>query len=1313
MRHLIRNILPYFLIFCVVIALFFTNYTPGTWLSGWDNLHPEFDFKTNIIERSIFSVWQEYQGLGVRAGNAHAADLLRQIGLFVLSFIFAPQQLRYFYHFFALFIGGIGTYELIKRIVLRPVIPDLIGDPESSTLDSRFRGNDNLRSYNKNGIVQQTGATLGALFYILNLGTMQYFAVPYEAFSHFFASLPWLLLTVFAYVDKQNRKTLALFTLATLLAIPMNYIPTIFVVYCVILGIVCVIFLLTKHCHSERSEESSEAGYRLVPGEASRRPIGTRSFTRYYVGFRMTQIKNHLLTVISIFFITFCINAFWLLPFAAFVKNGTAFVAETKINRMFTEEAFLRNQQFGTLPDVAMLKGFLFNTTDLIDANDTHDFLIKPWITYLKEPAIQFIYYVLFFCICIGYGRALLKKTPNSLTFLLLFLLSLFALFTTNPPTGILFEFLQTHLPLFKQIFRFPFTKILPVAVLSYAVGFAYCVSFMTQKLKKGWAYSILGICIGAILITQIPSFTGNFLYTPMKVRIPEEYFDVFDFFKTQDPNGKIANLPQATFWGWTTYDWGYRGSGFPWYGIKQPILDRAFDVWNTTNEAYYRDLTLALYASNTPQTLEDVFTRYEITYIWLDERVIFPSNPSILMLEETKKRLTDLPSVKKVFTSGKQTLYQYKDAQSPIRFATEKELLSYPFAYLKNGKQIPSIQMTDQGTTISASVAPGTLVIPSFFGKNSPTLARVINQGDTLSFQPIIPSVELNTTPLPMGMDTFTIAQKINGAPLLEINNNLIHESEQDAVVPLFAKNSIRLYKDSPRETHDITPRLSTQPIHNCSAYAATSDLIFGKEEQPNTLILFGKMGKPCIYAPLSELIQQTEVVPQPTLIKIHISFADTDTAPTLCISKVGDSSCLPQKTVNTQTNDDEIEEDIYVPIQNALLPELWLKVELDADGKQTLSRLEIQNLQFQMLSPMYEKSFDIPETPMNSIDINQPSTLKITIPTITTKSVDFSDTKQARNCYALGSGSFTKIITTDPAIGTYTRYSARDASSCDWKEIQTPFISAGAILSLQTRNISGRPIKVCVKNETPGFCLLEDIVQVSKNTWETPSFIIPEVNTSGTYNTLLELDNLAVGNEKRINDVGRVTVTSIPYSWLTSIISTPSDIQGQVLNVLPTAIDHPNPAYYKIELRVPSYEYRENTNDQSSNSQLAYSTTRSLTTLILSQSFDKGWKGYVLPKIESRGQKTEIIQQKLFEWFPFVFGKELKEHVLVNNWENGWNLPNTEDGRQKIENADPSSVLGPPSSVVVLFFLPQLLQYLGFALLLCPLVVLSMRRT
>ena len=73
----------------------------------------------------------------------------------------------------------------------------------------------------------------------------------------------------------------------------------------------------------------------------------------------------------------------------------------------------------------------------------------------------------------------------------------------------------------------------------------------------------------------------------------------------------------------------------------------------------------------------------------------------------------------------------------------------------------------------------------------------------------------------------------------------------------------------------------------------------------------------------------------------------------------------------------------------------------------------------------------------------------------------------------------------------------------------------------------------------------------------------------------------------------------------------------------------------------------------------------------VLLSQSYDPGWKAY---RVADTNQKlTTDIKRAL----PFLFGIEVKDHVKVNNWANGWIIGNR------------------PQLVIV--YLPQYLQYFG----------------
>src|SRR3989344_5812707 len=98
------------------IILFFTNYKPETFLVGWDNVYPELNFGENIT-RGLFSVWQQYRGLGVVDGMAHAALLPHTLAVWLLSLVFPLNTLRYIVQFSLHFLGGLGTFLLLRYLL--------------------------------------------------------------------------------------------------------------------------------------------------------------------------------------------------------------------------------------------------------------------------------------------------------------------------------------------------------------------------------------------------------------------------------------------------------------------------------------------------------------------------------------------------------------------------------------------------------------------------------------------------------------------------------------------------------------------------------------------------------------------------------------------------------------------------------------------------------------------------------------------------------------------------------------------------------------------------------------------------------------------------------------------------------------------------------------------------------------------------------------------------------------------------------------------------------------------------------------------
>lgn len=585
------------------------NVVSGTYLTGWDNLHTEFDFKTNIIDRGINGVWQYYQGLGVPSGNAHVADLPRQFALWIASWVVPQNLIRYGYHLTAWLGGGIGLYFLTLKMLVGEI------------------------GYRKKQIV----ALVGSIFYLFNLGTLQNFYAPYESFSHFYLMLPWLIYVFLSYLQIGGRKKLLWLALINLLAVPMSYIPTIFIVYMLVVGIMGLNELMASRL---------------------------KNWKRVFVSGVVILI----------------INSFWLLPFTHFVMNNTKGVVDAKINRMFTQEAFLRNEEYGDLKHSLIMEGFWFDTTDMTLIEGEHDFMMRPWMDYMGKQEVKAMMWTLIVMVGIGYLYALISRKRFAGLFVGITLIGLLALVNTNWPSGELFKYLQNNLPLFGQVLRFPFTKFILLVVIGYSAGIALFIE-MAMKYLRNFGYIIVLLTMGGILLTQKPVFEGYFFYDNLRLKIPDEYFELFKYFQNEDRfRGRIANLPQPTFWGWTTYGWGYRGSGFPWYGIPQPILDRNFDVWSPESEQYFSEISNTIYDNDNQEYFLSVLDKYGIDYVWIDGWVVNPQKPKMLDMSQVEKWLID-GGYEASFTKDKQRVYKriVPIVQTGLKPSTFKPWDGYP----------------------------------------------------------------------------------------------------------------------------------------------------------------------------------------------------------------------------------------------------------------------------------------------------------------------------------------------------------------------------------------------------------------------------------------------------------------------------------------------------------------------------------------------------------------------------------------------------------------------------------------------------------
>jgi hypothetical protein len=562
------------LITVITVIICAANYTPGTWLTGWDTLHPEFDFSLHY-QRSFAGAWREDQGLGAVAAHSAMSELPRIATLQVFSLFFPLSSVRYLYVFLCFILGPLGVYAFLYYGIF----------------------------HKKKNFISGAAAFLGALFYIFNLGTVQHFYVVLEMFAVQYAALGWLFFLAHQIFYFPKKRTYFFFFIACFLSAPMAYASLLWFAFA--------------------------AGLGLFLGSL----------------WLLERKRQYLVRIIFIFLLLGCANLFWLLPNLYFLFGGASKIpGESHINSLFSPESFLHNAAYGNIQDVVIYKNFLFNWLQYKDGSFIN--LLDTWQQHLSFLPILFIGYASALASFLGAIKSFLSRQKVLIALLPMGLLALFMIMNMNPPFNNIFEWLRNNSALFKEGLRTPFTKfsllLMFVMACYFSVFLELVMSFLGRlfMFKKVTAVIITLLISSCLIVYGLPMFKGQLIAPKLRISIPDPYFQLFSYMKTQDPAKRLAVFPVPTAAGWEYFNWGYEGAGFIWFGLQQPVLVRDFDRWNPSNEGFYKEVSTAVYQENYDY-LSSAFSKYDVSYVLLDESIVAPGKDSkILKTNEIKSYL-------------------------------------------------------------------------------------------------------------------------------------------------------------------------------------------------------------------------------------------------------------------------------------------------------------------------------------------------------------------------------------------------------------------------------------------------------------------------------------------------------------------------------------------------------------------------------------------------------------------------------------------------------------------------------------------------
>ena len=574
---LFQNI-QFIILIILVLWLTISNYQPGTTLSGWDTIHPEFDLSM-YFQRTFFGAWQTHQGLGAPAAQSHLAEITRLPLVWALQ-IFPTELNRYLFIFICYAVGCFGFYFFVYKHWL-----------------AKAKGKvSEISNVGKKWI-----AMTGALAYSLNLIVLQHFFSPLEMFAVHFATLPFLFWTLLNFLQKPSFKTAGWFFLVQVLSTSTAHTATLWYIVTLLVGIFAVTWLLID----------------WVKGPST---LKAKSF------------KTKTLQMLAIMGLVLAANLFWLAPNLYYVFSHSHYVRESIISRSFSSHGFWSNVAFGGLDNVLIGRNFLFDWRQFDYETYESVQVFADWAEYWESSFTFILFYVAGIISLFGIVVGALRKNWHVLPVVLVLLITVFFLNNFNFPSAPVFGLIWQN-NFAREALRLPFTKFSLAYAFFISIFFSEAILWLWQKFKSIKVRAVLIILASLIIaVPMLPAFTGHLINPKMQVKFPSAYQEFREWMRTHhDHQQRVLQLPITSYHGWDRIYWpengegrgarGYFGQGFQWFGLPQALIHREFDRWVDTNEGLYRQLRLAMVEHDWERVYK-ILNQYQIKYIVFDDTV-------------------------------------------------------------------------------------------------------------------------------------------------------------------------------------------------------------------------------------------------------------------------------------------------------------------------------------------------------------------------------------------------------------------------------------------------------------------------------------------------------------------------------------------------------------------------------------------------------------------------------------------------------------------------------------------------------------------
>ena len=1216
-KELILKITPFLfplILLSLSIFLSIKNYTPGTWLSGWDTLHPEFDFTLNL-KRTFYGVWRQEQGVGALPGHSHISEIPRIAFLWISSLFLQTQFLRYFYFFIMLALGPLGVYFFLKYVLQK----------------------------DKPALITNLASLLGATYYLLNLGILQHFYVPFEMFATQFGFMPWLFYLALKYLKQGKKLTLLGLFAISFLAAPQAYASTLFYAY--LAGL--LVFL-----------------------------AGTILLNRG----RIDAIKR----TIAICLVIFATNAFWLLPNVYSIVKQSKIIESSRINTLFSPEAFLRNAEYGKFGDLILHKNFLFDWREYDEVSGQFVDLMDEWNDYLAKPQVIVLGYGLAAMFLAGLGLSLVKKDKLGISLAALSAFAAFFLINDNPPTGFIYSYFRDNLGVFREGFRTPFTKFSILFVFAASYFFAYfqakALLFLKERSRAILVYLGAALVFGMLVLFMKPAFGGNFISPSMRITIPQDYFAVSDWFNSR-PEGRIAKFPVSSLWGWIYYSWGFEGAGFNWFGIQSPSLDRDFDRWSDGNETFYNQASRAIYSKD-PASLEGILEKFGVRYLLLDDSVLNPGgSQDLTYLSQTRDLIAASEHIRKATKIGSLDIYE-------TDFAVAEDYLWAPDKFLKRGADLTystkdptyesgSVYIKDYGGSVYPFVNYDRRSgLETSIGDEKIRLEKDLKNQGVANVRLLVPdypktekflavevsaeSTAKNTLEVTFSLkspEIFVNGKKEAGGdfyyqihPLRLSKSEPAFLSVKDTVFSLVAGSKplgrVLVAKDEQVGVAAYSKVGQADDVWLSRILAASPRWC----SDPDKKIEGGaeEKGQSFAVGPESVCWGEGSYFDDAGLLEVSFeSSSGSGLSPKFCMSRADREGCVNSSVPDSFSKDDIwTKSKFLIPVEAG---NYW--VDFVAQGQQdSPGQISLKNLSITKYPAVSQGVYSIGEnfslvSGEERVEIlGNVTSVEVYVPKVTVEAERASLSRghaRALNCDLKKEGEVEK-----KAEAERVYYSAKStAASCDYLDYPNLDHSQAFLFRVRGENVSGRGLKIYLQNMVSNRMDLEELLPSPGKFDE--SYFVPPVSDGGK-GYVFNFETRSFGPSLSANYLDGVEFLNIPYDWLTNLRLVGEGPESQenfvsIANVKKTG-------FYKYDAEVAGNGL-----------------------LVLSQGYEEGWVA--------------------------LANFQLLKHVKVNSWANGW-----------VINGDKCLLTKSQSNTdrckLTIIFWPQYLEFIGFGLLFLGLI-------